>query len=456
MTKAEHKPKVKERSEYKKIAKTLIQELEAKSIEREELSRILVLSLFAKTNVFLIGEPGIGKTYLISKLIKSVKDAKFFEYLIMHHTPPEDIFGTHIVDQKTGKMIHHYQESVLDSDFVFLDEIFKGNSTILNTLLGIANERRFYLRGYGSFTVPLISLYAASNELPQDPSLDALDDRFVIRYEVFRIKEPHNYVRYLRGEYDKSDTFSVALYKHDIEAVFNMALESIEIPDDIIDFLSMLRKELAKSRIQVSDRRINFVLNILKVSAFLNDRDYVDYSDLLILRHIMWRNFVEKKELLPLFHNTLFHNKNMIEGMIQELENNTRILKNSFENDLYPLIYKSLDISHVEYRKLYEKQISLVHKFKGLVEENRNGITYLLQEYERDRNILDQCEKNIFAYNIGYDAFEEYHVHKILDIKGELDSMYERVIKFLEHCPDVHAYVAFNPSLLSDFASMGT
>ncbi len=440
--------KIKNRSEYKEIAKKLIEELENKSIEREELARILVLSLFAKTNVFLIGEPGIGKTYLISKLIKSIKDAKFFEYLIMRHTPPEDIFGTQIIDQKTGEVIHNYKESVLDSDFVFLDEIFKGSATILNTLLGIANERRFYLRGYGTFKVPLISMYAASNELPQDPSLEALDDRFIIRYEVHRIKDPKNYVKYLRGEYDKSDHFSVELYKEDIEAVYNMALAEVEIGDNVIEFLEKLRRELAKSKIKVSDRRMNFVLDILKVSAFLNDRDRVDFSDLAIMRHILWKKFVEKEELMPLFHNTLFHNKNTIEAWLQELETNMNIIKNSFDHDIYPLLYKTELLSPEGYRRLYNENIGRTKELLNGVLGQLSYVSFVHNEYLRDQEILRQCEENIFVHNIEYDAFESEHINRLFNIKTTVEGIKENLEKFLELAPDANAYLAYNPSML--------
>jgi len=52
-------PKTQE--EYKQLAAQAIKELENKAIEREELIRILILAMFSRTNVFLIGLPGVGK-----------------------------------------------------------------------------------------------------------------------------------------------------------------------------------------------------------------------------------------------------------------------------------------------------------------------------------------------------------------------------------------------------------
>ena len=72
-------PKTQE--EYKQLIAQVIKELEHKAIKREELVRILVLAIFSRTNVFLIGPPGVGKTYILNILINSIPGAKSFEYL---------------------------------------------------------------------------------------------------------------------------------------------------------------------------------------------------------------------------------------------------------------------------------------------------------------------------------------------------------------------------------------
>ena len=55
---------------------SLINEIDKKVIEREELVRLMVLSIFSKSHIFLIGPPGVGKTYIINIVIRAIKDAK--------------------------------------------------------------------------------------------------------------------------------------------------------------------------------------------------------------------------------------------------------------------------------------------------------------------------------------------------------------------------------------------
>jgi MoxR-like ATPase len=65
----------------------------------------------------------------------------------------------------------------------FLDEVWKSNSAILNSLLAIVNERVHHEAGH-AVPVPLLSLFGASNETPEDDSLNALYDRFLLRVTV--------------------------------------------------------------------------------------------------------------------------------------------------------------------------------------------------------------------------------------------------------------------------------
>jgi len=70
-----------------------------------------------------------------------------------------------------------------EAEFAFVDEIFKSNSAVLNALLSIINERVFHNDG-APVRCPLVSLFAASNELPEGKELEALFDRFLLRFDV--------------------------------------------------------------------------------------------------------------------------------------------------------------------------------------------------------------------------------------------------------------------------------
>ena len=70
-----------------------------------------------------------------------------------------------------------------EAEFVFLDELFNANSAILNNLLSVLNER-VYRRGAQVHQLPVLSVFSASNHLPEDDALRALFDRFLLRCHV--------------------------------------------------------------------------------------------------------------------------------------------------------------------------------------------------------------------------------------------------------------------------------
>jgi MoxR-like ATPase len=76
------------------------------------------------------------------------------------------------------------------AEVAFLDEVFKANSAILNTLLGLLHERQFD-NGSQRLPVPLVCLVGASNEQPQDDSLLAFYDRFLLRVPVQPVDDAH-------------------------------------------------------------------------------------------------------------------------------------------------------------------------------------------------------------------------------------------------------------------------
>src|SRR5262249_8562912 len=74
-----------------------------------------------------------------------------------------------------------------EAEFVFLDELFNANSAILNNLLTVLNER-VYRRGAETHRLPMLSLFSASNHLPEDDGLRALFDRFLLRCHVDHLR----------------------------------------------------------------------------------------------------------------------------------------------------------------------------------------------------------------------------------------------------------------------------
>ncbi len=158
-------------------------------VEREPLLQAVALGAVAREHVLVIGPPGTAKSEAVRRMARAC-GGRAFEYLLGRFTEPSEVFGPvdlrklreGVVETETAGMLP-------EAEFAFLDEVFRGSTAILNTLLGILNERRFR-RGHTSLVCPLRVCVGAANTLPDDESLAAFADRFLLRVFVDPVPDP--------------------------------------------------------------------------------------------------------------------------------------------------------------------------------------------------------------------------------------------------------------------------
>jgi MoxR-like ATPase len=158
-------------------------------VERQSLTEAIVLAAVAGEHLLVIGPPGTAKSEAVRRVATAL-GGTYFEYLIGRFTEPSEIFGPidlrrlreGVVETETAGMLP-------EANFAFLDEVFLGSTAILNTLLGILNER-VYRRGHTVHQCPLRICVGAANTIPADDGLAAFSDRFLVRCFVEPIPDP--------------------------------------------------------------------------------------------------------------------------------------------------------------------------------------------------------------------------------------------------------------------------
>ncbi|HNC47079.1 MAG TPA: AAA family ATPase, partial [Acidobacteriota bacterium] len=158
-------------------------------IERESLVETIVLAAVAGEHVLVIGPPGTAKSEAVRRVAQAL-GGQYFEYLLGRFTEPSEIFGPIDLQKLKSGVVEIETTGMLpEAEIAFLDEIFLGSTAILNTLLNLLNERVFR-RGHTRMAVPLRICVGASNRLPEDESLAAFADRFLIHTFVEPIPDP--------------------------------------------------------------------------------------------------------------------------------------------------------------------------------------------------------------------------------------------------------------------------
>ena len=324
--------------------------LNASFLERKNAVDMIVLSVISRKHSILIGGPGLAKTAVLKALAGRVKGLKFFDFqmtpatrideLLSYEyagagTVSEAILGASTrAGESTGERRNGHSRNKIgidNCDIALIDEFFKGPHSTLNSLLSIMNERIMYYGNSEPVKVPLISLFASSNERPDkssDSNLLPLYDRFLFRMEILPVRSEENFKKLLElkdgdiyGDIEKTETYKrektagIAaedkgaidgeeegesagkrktedggggfLRREDIDAL-SKAAENTEISADVLNKMYAIREELKNKQVIVSDRRWRETVKILKTAAVLNKRHYVAAEDLKMLEPSLW------------------------------------------------------------------------------------------------------------------------------------------------------------------------
>ena len=249
-------------------------------IERETLVELVALAAIAGEHVLIIGAPGTAKSEAVRRMARAT-GGEYFEYLLGRFTEPSEIFGpVDLRKLKEGIVETETSGMLPEAEIAFLDEIFLGSTAILNTLLGILNERIFR-RGHTRINVPLRVCVGASNALPTDESLAAFADRFLVRLFVEPIADPL-LESLLEGGWDlaKKD-FSHAADIADIDFLARevSSVDLTEIRPQIAQAVRILRG----AGINISDRRAVKMQKLIASAAILDGRTTAKNVDLWTL-----------------------------------------------------------------------------------------------------------------------------------------------------------------------------
>lgn len=279
-------------------------------VSRQEIIDLMTVCAIAQEPLLLVGVPGTAKSDLVTKFRDAlgIPSDDYFEYMLTRFTEPSEVMGPIDINLlREGRYIRRAGGKLPTARMVFLDEIFKSNSAILNSLLTIINERKYYQDG-APVPVALKILLAATNEIPEHAELGALKDRFCLKVVAHSVQDEHfldlvdagldaqtqrdlNLKPWIEGHANLVDLLKAHRY-----LTMQMARRELQpdgsalrdrhryFPEELLRELHRLLKTLSREDgVFVSDRKVVKLYKLLRARAWLFHGGKVEREDLALL-----------------------------------------------------------------------------------------------------------------------------------------------------------------------------
>ncbi|KIM08765.1 MAG: hypothetical protein KU29_03295 [Sulfurovum sp. FS06-10] len=420
---------------YEKIP-LLVEELNKRLIERDELSRLVVLAMLSKNHMFLIGERGVGKSKTVELVNGAIKDSTFWQLQINKDTKIKELYGKKR-SMDDGTVSYEAKRSLLNTHYGVLDEMYKGRGNLLNGLLELLVDAS-YTSGDGiKRKTPLLAVFGTSNEYPTETRMLPFNDRFTVWYEVKRIQEPKNRIKFYAGDYLTTPIENQYFSIEDIEYI-SVAKENISIPMDIIELFDSITTALITQKVKTSDRKYGRVLHgMIRVSAYLNNRECVDISDIFLLLHTAWHDDVEKDKVKRVVFEKIFGNAEEIDSRIVTCKQNMEETDSFKNKHIYKYLNNTIEIDGINKQEMYDRIIGVADKAYREYQDILNELISLDKKWHENKEIEALLQRNHFISNYTQNAITP----AMLEMIQELSQTVEKKII------DLHTWYSNNQTL---------
>lgn len=164
--------------------------VERRAINRSEVVKRIFCALLTREHVLLQARTGVGKTLLANQVFAMFEGGRIFQVQASKEQQPDTYFGALDLEElKKGRIVHNTSDSLVESEFGFIDEIFDANDYTLRALLTCLNERRM-IRGTQVKPAAIHTVISATNYIRVTEVTEAVLDRFLYKAVIEPDREP--------------------------------------------------------------------------------------------------------------------------------------------------------------------------------------------------------------------------------------------------------------------------
>ncbi|WKD37124.1 AAA family ATPase [Streptomyces xanthophaeus] len=252
-------------------------------IDRETVAEVVTLCAVAGEHLLVVGAPGTAKSEAVRRIAGQL-GGRYFEYLLGRFTEPNELFGpVDLRGLREGRVEFETAGMLPEAEIAFLDEVFLGSTAVLNTLLGLLNERVFR-RGRTVLDSPLRVCVGAANHLPDDPALAAFADRFLARVFVEPVADARLEELLEAGRRPAVASAAPAGPGGRLAAVdrLSAAARACDL-DEVTPLVGTALRRLRAAGVPVGDRRAVRSQKLVAAAAVLDGRTTASARDLWVL-----------------------------------------------------------------------------------------------------------------------------------------------------------------------------
>tara|TARA_B100001093_G_scaffold519977_1_gene611806 strand:- start:5081 stop:6064 length:984 start_codon:yes stop_codon:yes gene_type:complete len=297
--------------QLKKQFTTLKNEIAKVIVGQDQVVKELILSIFCKGHVLLVGVPGLAKTLLV----KTISEALGLDFSRIQFTPdlmPSDIIGADILDENRN---FKFIKGPIFSNVILADEINRTPPKTQAALLEAMQERSVTAGGHHYELDKPFFVLATQNPIEQEgtyPLPEAQLDRFMFNLKVDypSFNEEVEIVKNTTSNINNS--VSEVLSSSEILKIQNL-IRQIPVADNVVEYaVKLVAKTRPDSDFAPEDvkkylswgagpRASQFLVLAAKCHAAINGKYSPDIEDIKaisypVLRHRIVRNYKAEAE----------------------------------------------------------------------------------------------------------------------------------------------------------------
>lgn len=262
------------------------------NIERNDEIELLGLSTISGVDALFLGDPGVGKTWMIEILVDHcLTEMSLFTHLLAKDQSADEVLGPRSLTALKADEIRRMTAGFLpEANYAYLDEIFKASPPMLNPLLDVLANRVLKMGGSAMDCAQLIAVFMSSNELPEREDLSAFRDRIGITKVVAPVRGQAGrravtdiQLDFQAGGLDTTGLEPLAL--SDIQKIRD-EVRVISVPPAVRDMMGEAQQKWLEAGHPPSSRRVGQMWKVVKAHAWANGRAEVCADDLIPCQHM--------------------------------------------------------------------------------------------------------------------------------------------------------------------------